>query len=150
MTEPLARIKVDEKKNCFGKIEWKAVREAASRFLPKHTAAAGSNALGLRCRTRRRRWPLAAQLWDWWRLKRVDAWLPSKCQAAFLGSALVTLQKYSACKQNTQPSCRESPVGLDKLTRADDPRHALPKNGGLADLYMDDGDFMCRPILVPS
>ena len=27
-------------KNCFGVSEWKAVREAASRFLPKHTAAA--------------------------------------------------------------------------------------------------------------
>ena len=38
LMEPLARIKVDEK-NCFGMIEWKAVREAASRFLPKHTAA---------------------------------------------------------------------------------------------------------------
>ena len=38
LTEPLARIKVDEK-NCFGMIEWKAVREAASWFLPKHTAA---------------------------------------------------------------------------------------------------------------
>ena len=38
LTEPLARIKVDEK-NCFGMIERKAVREAASRFLP--TAAAG-------------------------------------------------------------------------------------------------------------
>ena len=35
---PLARIKADEK-NCFEMIEWKAVREAASRFLPKHTAA---------------------------------------------------------------------------------------------------------------
>ena len=35
----LARIKVDEK-NYFGMIEQKAVREAASRFLPKHTAAA--------------------------------------------------------------------------------------------------------------
>ena len=39
LTEPLARIKVNEK-NCFGMIEWKAVREAASRFLPKHNAAA--------------------------------------------------------------------------------------------------------------
>ena len=39
LSGPLARIKVDEK-NCFGMIEWKAVREAASRFLPKHTAAA--------------------------------------------------------------------------------------------------------------
>ena len=37
--EPVARIKVDEK-NCFGMIEWQAVRVAASRFLPKHTAAA--------------------------------------------------------------------------------------------------------------
>ena len=36
---PLARIKVEEK-NCFGMIEWQAVREAASRFLRKHTAAA--------------------------------------------------------------------------------------------------------------
>ena len=34
----LARFKVDEK-TCFGMIEWKAVREAASQFLPKHTAA---------------------------------------------------------------------------------------------------------------
>ena len=39
LSGPLARIKVDEK-NCFGMIEWQAVREAASRFLPKHTAAA--------------------------------------------------------------------------------------------------------------
>ena len=30
-------------------------------------------------------------------------------------------------------------------------QHALQKNGGLADLwYMDDGDIMCHPILVPS
>ena len=34
----LARIKVDEEK-CFGMIEWKAVREAASQFFLKHTTA---------------------------------------------------------------------------------------------------------------
>ena len=39
LTEPLARTKVDEK-IFLGMIEWKAVREATSRFLPKHTAAA--------------------------------------------------------------------------------------------------------------
>ena len=39
LSGPLARIKVDEK-NCFRTIEWQAVREAASRFLPQHTAAA--------------------------------------------------------------------------------------------------------------
>ena len=39
--------------------------------------------------------------------------------------------------------------GPEKLTGADDPRRALRKNGGLADLwYMDDGDIMCRAILV--
>ena len=38
LSGPLARIKVDEK-NCFGMIEWQAVREAAVRFLSKHTAA---------------------------------------------------------------------------------------------------------------
>ena len=41
--------------------------------------------------------------------------------------------------------------GPEKLTGANDPRHALRRNGGLADLwYMDDGDIMCHPILVPS
>ena len=39
LNESLSRIKVNEK-NCFGMIEWKVVREAASRFLSKHTAAA--------------------------------------------------------------------------------------------------------------
>ena len=38
LIEPLARIKVDEQ-NCFGMVQWNAVREAASRFLPKHTAS---------------------------------------------------------------------------------------------------------------
>ena len=41
--------------------------------------------------------------------------------------------------------------GPGKFTGADDPLRALQKNGGLADLwYMDDGDIVCRPILVPS
>ena len=39
LREPIASVKVDEK-IFFGMIECKAVREAASRFLPKHTAAA--------------------------------------------------------------------------------------------------------------
>ena len=41
LSGPLARGKVDEK-NCFGMIESEAVREAASRFLRKHTAAAAA------------------------------------------------------------------------------------------------------------
>ena len=48
----------------------------------------------------------AAQLWEWWRLKHEDAWPPSMRQAAFRGLVLMTIQNYSACKQNTQPNCR--------------------------------------------
>ena len=41
--------------------------------------------------------------------------------------------------------------GPEKLTGTDDPWRALQKNGGLADLwYMDDGDILCHPIMVPS
>ena len=47
LSEPLARIKVVEK-FCLGVIEWKAVREATSRFLSKHTAAAAWKEQGLR------------------------------------------------------------------------------------------------------
>ena len=35
---PLARIKIDEK-NCFGSLEWPAVRAAALQSLPRHHAA---------------------------------------------------------------------------------------------------------------
>ena len=39
--------------------------------------------------------------------------------------------------------------GPEQLSGAHDPRHALQKNGGLADQWcMDDGDTMCHPILV--
>ena len=39
----------------------------------------------------------------------------------------------------------------NKLTGADDPQDALQKNGSLADLwYIDNGDIMCHPILVPT
>ena len=50
-----------------------------------------------------------------------------------------------------QETANVQPGGPGKLTGADDPRHALQKNGGLADLrYVDDGDIVCHPILVPS
>ena len=39
LATPLARIQVDEQ-NCFGMIEWNAVRKAAGHLFPKHVAAA--------------------------------------------------------------------------------------------------------------
>ena len=39
--------------------------------------------------------------------------------------------------------------GPEKLIGADDPRHAMQENGGLADFwYFDNGDILCHPILV--
>ena len=87
------------------------------------------------------RWS-AALLLGWWRQKRGGVQLRSKRQAASHGLAWTIHQKNSDCKQTAHP---------EKLTRAHDPQHALQKNAGLADLwYMDDGDIMCHPILVPS
>ena len=41
--------------------------------------------------------------------------------------------------------------GPEKLAGADDSRHVLQTNGGLADFwYMDDGDILCHPIFVPT
>ena len=39
LARPLARIKIDEK-NCFGMLEWPAVREASMQALPRHAAVA--------------------------------------------------------------------------------------------------------------
>ena len=39
LSVPLVRIKVDEK-NCFGRLEWAAIREASRRSLPRHAAVA--------------------------------------------------------------------------------------------------------------
>ena len=37
----------------------------------------------------------------------------------------------------------------EKLTGANDPRHALQEHGGLADFwYLDDCDILCHPVLV--
>ena len=67
----------------------------------------------------------------------------------------MTLRCSSACKLNTLTDCRESLTfswdGPEKLTGPHDPRHVLQTTGGLADLwYMDDGDTLCHPILVPT
>ena len=71
-------------------IEWQAMREAASRFLPKHTVAAAWNHWnlshvelpmpkdpGAEQETSTAPWS-AAWLLGWWRQNRGDAWLRSK------------------------------------------------------------------------
>ena len=79
----MARIKVDEK-NCFGVIEWQAEREAASRFLPKHTAAWKTSERDFCWETLMAHWS-AAWLWAWWQRRREEALPHGRRRAPFLG-----------------------------------------------------------------
>ena len=168
LSGPLARIKVDEK-NCFGMIEWKAVREAASRILSKHTAAAVWKHRNVSSVEQEGLSPMpkdrGAEQGD------VDG--PLECSLA-LGMVAAETRGSIAARQaagtlpwigvndpaeeqrrlvdhaaRLQESANFQLGGPEKLTGTHDPRHALQKNGGLADQwYMDDGDIMCHPILV--
>ena len=141
LNEPLARIKVDEK-FCFGVIEWKAVWKAASRFLPKHTATAAWNppmpkdrgaeqgdvdgpqecslALGMVAAETR---GCVAALQALGSLPRIGVDDPSEFQR---------LQAEHAVRRHETANFQLG--GPGNFTRADDPRHSLQKNGGLADL----------------
>ena len=97
----------------------------------------------------------AAWLWDWLRLHREDALLLTRRHAAFpwIGvdgpSDADFLQADHAGRQ--QETANFQLGGPEKLFGADDPRHVLQTNGGLADIwYMDDGDILCHPLLVPT
>ena len=108
-------MKVDEK-NCFGMVEWRAMRDAASRFLPNHIETC--------LKTSKRGWrnnhgaeqgdvdgPLECSLaLGMVAPKHEDAWLLSRPQAAFQGLVLKTFEKHSACKQITQSDCRKPPT----------------------------------------
>ena len=101
--EALAIFHQLHEKNCFGMIEWKALREAASRFFPKHTAQQHGN-IGT-CRLLNRKgsrqcrrikaqsketlmgswsaaWPL-----EWWQQRQEEASLRGKRRALFPGLA---------------------------------------------------------------
>ena len=144
---PLAIFKIDEK-NCFGMIEWQAVREAASRFAAwKHRNVFFVDQEGLS--------PSMETLMA-----------PSSAAAEARGSIAARQAagtfpwigvNDSADKQRLQAghaarlqeSVNFQLGGTEKLTCAHDPRHALQKSGGLADQWCtDDGDIVCHPTLV--
>ena len=169
LSGPLARIKVDEK-NCSGMIEWKAVREAASRFLPKHTAAAVWKHRNVSFVEQEGLSPMpkdrGAEQGD------VDG--PLECSLALGISGSRGAREHKLRGKRWEPSpglasmIRRGAASTSRLrsksTRVSQlsawwPRSAhrcsrpaastLQKNGGLADQwYMDDGDIMCHPILV--
>ena len=159
---PLARMKVDEK-NCFGMIEWQAVREAASRQQKRGNT--GTFPLLNRKGSRQYR-RIEVQSKETLMAPGVQPGLGHGVAAEARGSIAARqaagtlpwigvndsaeeqrLQAYHAAR--LQESANFQHGGPAKLTGAHDPRYALQKNGGLADQwYMDDGDIMCHPILV--
>ena len=170
LSAPLARIKVDERK-CFGMIEWNAARKAAANFLPKHAAVAVWKHRSLSHVEQKNLPPMpkdrGAEQGD------VDG--PLECGLALGMVAAETrtrvaaqqaagnlpwfgvddpsevqgLQTYSA--ERMQKISNFPLGGPEKLTGADDLRHALQRHEDLLDLwYMDDGDILCHPVLVPS
>ena len=155
--EPLARIEVDEH-FYFGMMGCRVVREAASRFFPKHTAAAAWTHRNLSLVEQEGLAPMpkdrGAEQGD------VDGPL-EEMVAAEMQRRIAARQAAGSLpwigvddpSELQHPEGRKSANfqlgGLEKLTNAHDPRHALEKNGGLAHVWcVDDGDIMCHPILV--
>ena len=161
MDDRLAQRTVEsrQKKKRFGTIEWKAVREAASRFLSKHTAAGAWKHRNLSHVEPKGLLPMSKD-----RGADVDGFLECSLAVGMVAAetrgSIAALQAAStlpwigvndsAEEQRLQAghAVRLQAGGPEKHTGAHDPRHALQKNGGLADQwYMDDGDIMCHPIL---
>ena len=166
LSGPLARIKVDEE-NCFGMTEWQAVREAASRFLPKHTEAAARKHLKLSHVEQEGLSPMPKDCGA----EQGDVHDPLECSLALRSVAAETrgsiaarqaagtlpwdgvndpaeeqsLQTHHAARLQESANFQ---LGVpEKLTVAHDPQHALQKSGGLTDQrYMDDGAILCHPI----
>ena len=172
---PLARIKIDER-NCFGMLEWSAVRDATCAALPrhfpvacwKHAATSYVEQNGVEATSKDR----GAEQGD------VDG--PLECSLAmgkisslsrhavhekqrrgelpWIGAASgeqLQAAQYDFDQRRirhrawteTTPSGRRSDSG-DKAI-IPDPAHEIQAFGGIADFwYLDDGDIICHPELV--
>ena len=167
LPNPLARIKIDEK-NCFGRLEWRAIRESSRRLLPRHYAPA----CWKQSRSSYVEQPGVGSMPKDRGAEQGDVDGPLECSlvlAQVAGAARLDL----AAKQrsgslpwfSTEDNTNEAAIqDFDhRSVRARsfeeeahentevrlDPRLELQKNGGLADFwYLDDGDIMCDPSMV--
>ena len=152
-------------------IEWKAVREATSRFLPQHAAAAAWKHRNMSHVEQDGLAPMPKDRGA----EQGDVNGPLECSPA-LGMVAAETRRRVAAQQasgslpwiivddpselqrlqaeHTAKLQRVSNFqlgGPEQLTGDDGPRHALQEHGGLADLWhMDGGDVVCHPILLPS
>ena len=169
LTVPLARIKVDEK-NCFGMIEWRAIRAAAREMLPRHAAVAAWKHASASFVEQKGVEPVeknrGAEQGD------VDG--PLECSMAMAQVArdartsVAELQRSGALPWVTESGISSDTARDDFDARSArarvfetestpdasvriDPRHEVQVGGGVADFwYLDDGDILCHPSLVLS
>ena len=171
----LARIKIDER-NCYGSLEWPAIREATRAALPKHlpvlcwkhAAASEAKQPGAPAAAKDR----VAEQGD------VDGSV--ECSVALGNIATKTWQSIHAMQRSgalpwatsrpdgpteamaefderqtraaawaaLEPAQRRSSEG--SKTMIPDPRHEIQGSGGIADFwYLDDGDVLIDARLVP-
>jgi broad specificity phosphatase PhoE len=174
LARPLARIKIDEK-NCFGMLEWPAVREASMQALPRHAAVAcwkhaavsAVEQQGVADAPKDRgaeqgdvEGPLECSLtlggvgsaarWAVHNAQRLGH-LPWASDAEDTTRAaveeFVQRGERHAAWSATTPALRRESGGANAIVP--DPAHEVQAQGGLADYwYLDDGDILCDPRLV--
>jgi hypothetical protein len=171
---PLVRIKIDET-NCFGRLEWPAIREAALRELPRHAAVAAwkhqqqsyVEQPGVPPHPKDR----GAEQGD------VDG--PLECGVTIAGVAAsaresvhrdqcqdripwavrtpadVTQAKAAHAERDRRATAWAAARPVERRTTPEggaivpDPRHEIQPGGGIVDYwYLDDGDVLTSPHLV--
>ena len=84
-----------------------------------------------------------------------DAWLPQQAPDSLLWIGVDDPSESQRLQADHEVRLQETAnfhfCGPEIFTRSRRPAVRAAKNGGLADVrYMDDGDILCHPVLVPS
>ncbi len=174
LERPLARIKIDER-NCFGSLEWPAIRRASQEELPRHFVVACWKHAAVSAVEQQGVAPAAKDRGA----EQGDVDGPLECSLTLGGVATETRrQVHERQRRGLLPWAAESAaaaraadeefdrrseraVAWRALTPAQrreadsgggilpDPLHEVQSGGGLADWwYLDDGDILCHPRLV--
>lgn len=171
---PLARVKIDEK-NCFGRLTWPAVREAAKQHLPKHFPVAcwkhaevsGVEQSNVEALSKDRGaeqgdvdGPLECSLTlgvvartargrvHALQRERQLPWCSHGAAAEAEAAADFDLRnQHLDTWEGTSPPLRREAEGSKSILPS--PADEVQRHGGIADFwYMDDGDALCHPSLV--
>jgi hypothetical protein len=174
LRKPLARIKVDEQ-NCFGMLEWPAIRASVRETLPKHfpvtcmkhAQASAVEQHGVENSVKDRGaeqgdvdGPLECAITlgsvaaetrfavhAEQRLDKLPWSVPAGGEVERVKGAFSECIKRATAWAQLPPQARREDRGSRPILT--DPRQEIQEGGGLADFwYLDDGDIFCDPRLV--